>query len=216
MKASILLAVPILVFSQARGEALELDRVLDAHCEARADLESLRATFTQTKVFTVFDEQEESTGEFVFLAPDMLSWRFAMPDSSTTVIKGDVAWTMLPHIRQVQKVRLGGSSTDRIMSIVGFGSCGTGMKEEFDIALKGEDNGLILLEMVPVSDEISPYFSIIELGLDPGDFLPRLVVFREHSGDCLIFEFDAMEPGAPVSPDDFELSVPDGYELIEY
>lgn len=216
MKVSIFLAVSLLVFSAAHGEGLQLDDVLDAHCAARESLVSLRAGFTQTKVFTIFDEREESSGEFVFLRPDMLSWRFTMPDSSSTVIKGDVAWTVLPHIKQVQKVTLGGSSTDRIMSIVGFGSCGTGMKEDFNISLKGEENGLILLEMVPISDEISPYFSMIELGLDPGDFLPRLVLFREHSGDLLIFEFDSMEQGVSVGAEEFELFVPDGYELIEY
>jgi outer membrane lipoprotein-sorting protein len=216
MKRSIILAVSLLAFSSARGQGLELDDVLDAHCAARESLVSLRAGFKQTKVFTLFDEREESSGDFAFLRPGMLSWRFTSPDSTSTVVNGDVAWTVLPHIRQIQKVRLGGSSTDRVMSIVGFGSCGTGMKEDFDISLKGEDSGLILLEMVPTSDEISPYFSMIELGLDPGDFLPRLIVFREHSGDLLIFEFGSMEPGAPVGPEEFELSVPEGYELIEY
>ncbi len=216
MKKSIFLATSLLAFSSAHGQDLSLDEVLDAHCTARKGLVSLRASFTQTKVFTIFDEREESSGEFVFLRPDMLSWRFTSPDSTLTVIRGEAAWTVMPHIRQVQKVRLSGSSTDRIMSIVGFGSCGAGMKEDFDISLKGEENGLIHLEMVPTSEDISPYFSMIELGLDPGDFLPRKIVFREYSGDLLIFEFGGMDPGAPVDEAEFEFSVPEGFEVIEY
>jgi len=216
MKRYLLMAGALLVFSPVEGRELRLDEVLASHCRAREELVSLRASFTQTKVFTLFDEREESSGEFVYLRPGMLSWRFTSPDSSLTVIKGETAWTVLPHIRQVQKARLSGSSTDRVMSIVGFGSCGAGMKEDFDISLAGERDGLVILEMVPVSEDIAPYFSLIELGLDPDDYLPRGVVFHEHSGDLLIFEFTSVEPGAPVDEEQFEFSVPDGFDLIEY
>jgi outer membrane lipoprotein-sorting protein len=102
------------------------------------------------------------------------------------------------------------------MSIIGFGSCGATMKDEFDISLAGGENGLIVLAMIPLSDDISPYFSVIELGLDPDDFLPRKVVFREHSGDLMIFEFHDLEPGAEVDEGEFEISVPEGFELIIY
>jgi outer membrane lipoprotein carrier protein len=195
---------------------LTLDGVLDAHCAAREGLVSLRASFTQTKVFTLFDDEEEASGDFAFLRPGRIKWSFTSPDSTVTVMDGQSAWTVMPHIRQVQKVRLGGSSTDRIMSIIGFGSCGAEMREDFEITLKGQEGGLILLEMIPVSEDISPYFSLIVLGLDPGDHLPRRIVFREHSGDLMAFEFRDMAPGADVDAVEFEFSVPDGYVLTEY
>ena len=216
MRAAIFLAVTLLVFSQAWGEDPELDKVLDAHCKARAGLVSLRASFTQTTVFTLFDESEEASGEFAFLKPGRIKWSFTSPDSSLTVIDGESAWTVLPHIRQVQKVTLGGSSTDRVMSIIGFGSCGAEMREDFEITLKGEEDGLIILDMVPTSDDIAPYFSTIELGLDPGSYLPVKIVFHEHSGDLMVFEFSDLTPGAQVDAGEFEFSVPEGYELIEY
>ena len=216
MAARVLLAAVLFAAAPLKGQELSLDEVLDAHCKARESLVSMKADFTQTKVFTLFDEREESSGEFLFLRPNMLSWRFTAPDSTLTVIRGETAWTVLPHIRQVQKVSLGGSSTDRVMSIIGFGSCGAKMREDFEITLKGKEAGMILLGMVPVSEDISPYFSLIELGLDRADFLPRMIVFREHSGDLLIFEFDSLERGVPVNVKDFQLAVPDGFEVIEY
>jgi outer membrane lipoprotein-sorting protein len=54
------------------------------------------------------------------------------------------------------------------------------------------------------------------MGLDPGDYLPRRIVFTEHSGDLLIFEFSSVEPGADIGEDLFELRLPEGFELIEY
>jgi outer membrane lipoprotein-sorting protein len=195
---------------------LTLEEVLDAHCGAREGLVSLKAEFTQTKVFTLFDEREVSSGEFHFLRPGSLRWDFHFPDTTCTVIDGETAWTVLPHIKQVQKARLGGSSTDRVMSIIGFGSCGADMREDFDISLKGKENGLIILGMIPRSDDISPYFSRIDVGLDPSDFLPRLVIFVEHSGDLLIFEFTGVEPGARIPESAFDFAVPEGFEMIEY
>ncbi len=200
----------------ARGEEPSLDEVLEAYCSARESLVSLRARFTQTKVFTLFDEREKSSGEFAFLAPDMIRWSFTEPDSTVTVINGKAAWTVLPHIRQVQKVALSGSSTDRVMSIIGFGSCGEELRRDFDITLGKGGEGMIRLRLGPVSDDISPYFSLIELDLDPSDDLPRRVVFHELSGDLLVFRFDSLRQGVPVSPDEFKLTVPDDYELIEY
>lgn len=194
----------------------DVGAVLEAHCRAREGLGSLRARFTQTRVYAVFDEREESAGEFAFLRPGMIRWRFTSPDSSMTVIRADSAWTILPHIRQIQSTRLSGSSTDRIMSLVGFGSCGGRLADEFEIALAGDGGPLIVLDLVPVADEIAPYFARIELGLDPGDFLPRRIVFHEHSGDLLIFEFSDLRPQAPVPRAEFDLVVPDGYELIRY
>lgn len=216
MKRAVILAAVLLAFSSADGQDLSLDEVLDAQCVAREELVSLRASFTQTKVFTLFDEKEEASGEFAFLRPGRIMWSFTSPDSTLTVIDGESAWTVLPHIRQVQKVRLGGSSIDRIMSIIGFGSCGAEMREDFEISLKGKEDGLILLDMVPVSEDISPYFSVIELGLDPADHLPRRIVFQEHSGDLMIFEFRDVAPGAQVDTAEFEFSIPEGFELIEY
>jgi outer membrane lipoprotein carrier protein len=200
----------------ASEQGMTIDEVLEAHCAAREELASLRASFKQTKVFTLFDEREESAGEFAFLKPGMVRWRFTSPDSTISAIRGDTAWTVLPHIRQVQKVGLGGSSTDRVMSIIGFGACGEGMRDDFSIVLKEDADSLILLEMIPLAESIAPYFSIIELGLDPDDLLPRLIVFHEHSGDLLIFEFDSVEPGADVDPDEFDFSVPEGFEVVEY
>jgi outer membrane lipoprotein-sorting protein len=211
---SIMLTAVSTAMPPQSGESLE--EVLDAHCAAREDLVSLRASFTQTKVFTLFGEEEKSAGEFAFLRPGMIRWQFTIPDSTVTVIKDDIAWTVLPHIRQVHKSCLGGSSTDRVMSIIGFGSCGEGLTEDFEISFNGEEGGLIILDMVPLSEEVSPYFSAIEMGLDRGDYLPRRIVFNEHSGDLLVFEFSNVAPGSAVDAGEFDISVPDGFEIVEY
>jgi len=214
--AALAAAVSVRAAATAPAKEMTLAEVLEAHCRAREGLESLRARFTQTRVYTVFDEREESAGAFAFRRPGMLRWQFASPDSSVTVIRGDSAWTVLPRIRQVQKMALGGSSTDRVMSIIGFGSCGKGFAEAFKITLKGTEGARAVLEMIPVAEDIAPYFSLIELALDPKDFLPRRIVFHEHSGDLMIFEFSDLRPGARVPASEFHLAVPTGYELVEY
>ena len=211
-----LLATGLTAADLGDSKSESLGEVLDAHCKARSELASLRARFTQTEVFTVLDEREESAGEFAFLRPDMILWRFTSPDSSLSVIQGDSAWAVFPHVKQVHKMQVRGSSTDRVMSIIGFGSCGDHLTEGFDIPSAEESDSLTVLSMVPLSDDVSRYFALIELGLDPDDHLPRRIVFHEHSGDLLIFRFTDLRPNADVGRDEFEFGVPDGYELIEY
>ena len=212
--AAIVLAVFVLSGSAAAQESL--DDVLAAHCEARAELRSLKAGFTQTRIFIIFEEEEISSGEFCYMSPNRVLWQFFEPDSSRTVLSGDTGWTVIPGVKQVQRIALGGSSTDRVLSIVGFGPCGGELSDFFEIEMMPAGDGPFHLRLAPTDESISPYFSAIELFLDRDDFLPRRIVFTEISDDLVIFEFSRMEKGADIDESLFEWSVPEGFEVLEY
>lgn len=210
------IALALFVLSGSGAAQESLDDILAAHCHARAELKSLKADFTQTRVFTIFEEEEISRGEFYFLRPNRVLWQFLEPDSSRTVLNGDAGWTVLPGVKQVQRIALGGSSTDRVLSIVGFGPCGGELSDFFEIEMVPADDGPFHLRLAPMDESISPYFSAIELFLDRDDFLPRRIVFTEISDDLVIFEFSRVDKGAQIDESLFEWSVPEGFELIEY
>jgi outer membrane lipoprotein-sorting protein len=216
LQAAATFALALIVLSSPGAAEESLDDVLAAHCEARAALKSLEADFTQTRVFTIFEEEEVSSGEFFFLHPGRVLWQFYDPDSSRTVLRGDTGWTVLPGVKQVQRITLGGSSTDRVLSIVGFGPCGGELADYFDIEMMPVSEGPFHLHLSPIDDAISPYFSVIELFLDREDFLPRRIVFTEISEDLVIFEFSRMESGVDIDESKFEWSVPEGFEVLEY
>jgi outer membrane lipoprotein-sorting protein len=194
-----------------------LEQIMDAHCRARANTTSLRAEFVQTRVFTLFDETETSRGELLFAHPEQIGWFYSEPDQSSTVINGEVGWTVLPHIRQIQKFRLEGSTTNRVLAIVGFGKCAAPLTDSFEVSMaenNGDEHYTLVLE--PTDGAITPYFSRIDLSLNREDFLPRRIELYEKSGDRMIFEFTALDSKAEININRFEYAVPAGYTVVEY
>lgn len=193
-----------------------LDDVLARHCRARESTSTLMAKFDQTKVFILFDEEETSRGVVYFTQPDRIRWQYAEPDRSATVINGTVGWSVFPDIEQVQKFELEGSRTNKVLSIVGFGRCNVPLTESFDISLSRGKKGTFVLNMRPTDEDITPYFSGVNLTLDGEDYLPRQIELQERSGDVLRFLFSDLQKDIELEPALFEYKVPDGYEVVEY
>lgn len=196
---------------------LSLEQILDAHCRARANTDALRAKFVQTRVFTLFDETETSRGELLFAQPEKIGWFYSEPDRSSTVINGAEGWTVLPHIKQVQKFRLEGSTTNRVLAIVGFGECGAPLTDSFEVSMAENIGGdYYTLVLKPTDGAIAPYFNRIDLSLDREDFLPRRIELFEKSGDRMVFEFHNLDSKAEININRFEYVVPDGFTAVEY
>jgi outer membrane lipoprotein-sorting protein len=195
---------------------LTLEQIIDQHCRARQATTTIKAKFTQTKVFTLFEETEISSGTLFFARPDRICWQYRDPDKSTIVIKSDAGWSVFPHIKQIQKFKLNGSKTNKILSIVGFSACGTALTDTFDIELGEGGNDIYLLLLKPIDPDVTPFFSRIDLFLDRSDFLPRKIVLHEKSGDLLRFNFTDLERNKILDESVFELVVPDDYEVVEY
>lgn len=201
--------------SAAAGQ-LTLDEVIAEHCRARAATATVKAKFTQTKVFTLFDETKTSKGTLLFAQPARICWQYESPDKSSTVINGKTGWSVFPDIKQVQKFLLDGSKTNKVLSIVGFGECSTPMTESFEIELdQGRKVGYVLL-LKPTDPDITPYFSRIDLTLDRSDYMPREIVLHEKAGDLLRFEFSGFKRNTRLDDSIFEWVVPAGYEVVGY
>jgi outer membrane lipoprotein-sorting protein len=193
-----------------------LDEVLANHCRARETTATLKARFDQTKVFTLFEEEEKSKGVVYFAQPGRICWQYSQPDQSSTVINEQAGWSVFPDIKQVQKFNLAGSQTNKVLSIVGFGPCGSPLTESFDIAMSKGKKGAFVLEMKPTDEGITPYFSRVVLTLDKSDYLPRKIELHERSGDILMFGFSDLDRNIKLNNAIFEYAVPDGYEVVEY
>jgi outer membrane lipoprotein carrier protein len=193
-----------------------LDEILSRHCRARQATVTLKADFEQTKVFVLFDEKEKSEGTVYFAQPGRICWQYSQPDKSSTVINETSGWSVFPEIKQVQKFALEGSTTNKVLSIVGFGPCGAPLTESFDITLSAADGKEFVLEMKPTDEAITPYFSRVTLSLDESDYLPRKIQLHERSGDILVFVFSDLDRNVELDNAMFEFAVPEGYEVVEY
>jgi outer membrane lipoprotein-sorting protein len=206
----------LIIPATSRSGGPTLDEVLAGYCKAREATAALKADFEQTRVFALFDEEEVSKGTFYFAQPDRVCWQYTEPDESRTVISGELGWSVFPEIEQVQKFKLAGSKTNRVLSIVGFGACGQPLSDSFDITLEKTGKRAFVLDMTPTDKDITPYFSRIELTLDRKDFLPRKIVLHEKSGDILTFGFSDLKRSVELEDSIFEYHVPEGYVVVEY
>lgn len=206
----------LLVVGAPRAGQPTLDEVLAQHCRAREAVVTLKAQFTQIKIFTLFDEEEKSKGVLYFSNPQRICWQYSEPDESATVINGSDGWSVFPHIKQIHKFKLDGSQTNKVLSIVGFGPCAAPLTESFEIVLGEVKKGTVSLDMTPTDDGIRPYFSRIHLTLARSDHLPRQIELYEKSGDILRFEFSDIKRDTKLDKTIFECAVPDGYEVVEY
>jgi outer membrane lipoprotein carrier protein len=206
----------VLVAGASRAGQPTLEEVLAQHCRARETVMTLKAQFDQIKEFTLFDEEEKSKGVLYFSHPHRICWQYSEPDESATVINGSDGWSVFPHIKQIQKFKLQGSQTNKVLSIVGFGPCAAPLTESFDIALEEVKKNTVTLDMTPTDDGIRPYFSRIHLTLGRSDFLPRRIDLYEKSGDILRFEFSKIKRDIELDNAIFEYVVPGGYEVVEY
>jgi outer membrane lipoprotein-sorting protein len=202
--------------SASEPEQPSLEQLLVAHCNAREATTTLRARFVQTRTFALFDEKETSGGELFFAQPDRICWQYSDPDQSSTVINGEWGWSAFPDIKQIQKFELGGSQTNKILSIVGFGSCTAPLSKSFEITLASRGNGTVVLQMEPTDKDLKPYISSVDLTLDESDYLPRKIVLHERSGDLLEFEFSGLKRNLRLDATIFVYRVPKGYEVVEY
>jgi outer membrane lipoprotein carrier protein len=215
-RAALLAVAAVVLLAPSWGHGTSprpLGEVVAAHCRAREETATLRARFVQTKVFTVLGEEERSAGVLYYRKPDRLRWEYLEPDRAWTVIDGARGWAVFPSTRQVQRFELGGSRTDAILSIVGFGACGPAFADSFDMTLGSGPGGAPVLSMAPRRPELAASFTRIELTLDPKDDLPRLVVLHEITGDTVRFEFQDVRRGVPLEGSLFQFTTPKGYTV---
>ncbi len=212
--AATLMSLFLAAVSAASGQTVE--EVLAGYCRAREATVALETKFTQRKILTLFDEEEIAKGTLYFAHPDRIRWQYSEPDRSTTVINGNWGWSVLHDIKQVQRFRLDGSTTNKVLSIVGFGSCGGSLRESFAISLGDGGKGGYLLEMTPTDAQIRPYFSRVDILIDRSDYLPRKIEMHERSGDLLVFEFENLDRESIPDSTLFEFALPEGFELVEY
>lgn len=193
-----------------------LGAILASYEKAKKELQSIKTSFTQTKILNVFNDKEEAQGILFYNKPWRAIWQFTAPGQSTTVVNSGDAWAVFPAIKQIQKLRTDTSNTRMLLSLIGFDGGEVELSRLFDISLLDTPQQSIGLRLVPIDEKISPFFSEIELFLAPEDFLPRRIVMHETSKDLLIFEFHDLEKNIKLDDSLFEFSVPEGFEVITY
>jgi len=220
-------AVAAVAFSFAAAVATSpqgnwtLDNVLKQLDAQAVDFQSLTADLQRTKVTVVVNDKSTESGKLFVRRDGKMRIEFTQPDPQTILRDGDIFYIYNPKIHRVEEYNLGNkkSVVDQFL-LLGFGTSGTSMKESYAITLQGEvtlDNQkVILLDLLPKTDEVKRQLSKIQLWLDESTWLPAQQRFDETgSGDYLIVRYKNVMRNVRIPDAQFKPHWPHGTTRIQ-
>jgi outer membrane lipoprotein-sorting protein len=218
-------AVAAVVFSFAAATSPQgnwtLDNVLKQLDTQAVDFQSLTADLERTKVTVVVNDKSTESGKLFVRRDGKMRIELTQPDPQTILRDGDIFYIYNPKIHRVEEYNLGNkkSVVDQFL-LLGFGTSGTSMKESYAITLQGEvtlDNQkVILLDLLPKTDEVKRQLSKIQLWLDESTWLPAQQRFDETgSGDYLIVRYKNVMRNVRIPDAQFKPHWPHGTTRIQ-
>jgi len=214
--------VGLFVLPNPQPQAMDVDAVLTAIEAADAEVESFTADMVSTEHIVLFDDRDVESGTVAFLKPTFFRREVTEPNERTEVI-GDAKVTVyIPRINQAQIISLEGSAEEgQDLTVPGLASSSE-LKSAYAVSLQGvttdESDGatLYVLRLVPnVGTPPAKHYKAITLSVAEGEWHPaRRILLESHTGDTTTIELSniALNPG--LEPDDFELDLPEGTEII--
>src|SRR6266481_2070863 len=198
-----------------------LDNVLKQLDVQAASFRSLTADLERTKVTVVVNDKSTETGQISVRSDDKMRIEVTQPDARTILRDGDNFYIYNPKIHRVEEYNLGKkkSVVDQFL-LLGFGTSGSSLKESYTITLRGEESldnhKVILLELLPKTDEVKHQLSKIQLWLDESTWLSAQQQFYETgSGDYFIVRYKNMARNVKIPDSQFKPHWPHGTTKVQ-
>jgi outer membrane lipoprotein-sorting protein len=201
--------------------SLTLDNVLKQLDTQAADFHSMSADLERTKVTVVVNDKSTQSGKISVRRDGKMRIELTQPDPQTILRDGDNFYIYNPKIHRVEEYNLGNkkSVVDQFL-LLGFGTSGSSLKESYTITLHGEEtldnHKVILLELLPKTDEVKRQLSKIQLWLDESTWLSAQQQFYETgSGDYFIVRYKNMARNVKIPDSEFKPHWPHGTTKVQ-
>jgi outer membrane lipoprotein-sorting protein len=198
-----------------------LDNILKQMDAQAANFHSLTADLERTKVTVVVNDKSVESGQISVRSDDKMRIEVTQPDARTILRDGDNFYIYNPKIHRVEEYNLGKkkSVVDQFL-LLGFGTSGSSLKESYTVTLQGEDTldnrKVLLLELLPKTDEVRKQLSKIQLWLDESTWLPvQQQFFETGSGDYFIIRYRNINRNVRIPDSQFKPHWPHGTTKIQ-
>src|SRR6202158_1074399 len=215
------------VFSAPTGSAASqqgtwtLENVLKQLDAQASEFHSLTADLERTKVTVVVNDKSTESGKILVRRDEKMRIELTQPDPRTILRDGDNFYIYNPKIHRVEEYNLGKkkSLVDQFL-LLGFGTPGSELKKSYAITLQGEETldsrKVVLLELLPKSDDVKNQLSKIQLWLDESSWLPAQQKFFETgSGDYFIFHEKKIARNVRIADSEFKPHWPHGTNHVK-
>ena len=193
-----------------------LENILKQLDTQAADFRSLTADLERTKVTVVVNDKSTESGKISVRRDDKMRIELTQPDPRTILRDGDDFYIYNPKIHRVEEYNLGKkkSLVDQFL-LLGFGTPGSELKKSYSITLQGEETldnrKVVLLELLPKSDDVRNQLSKIQLWFDESTWLPAQQKFYETgSGDYFIIQYKNIARNVRIADSEFKPHWPHG------
>jgi outer membrane lipoprotein-sorting protein len=198
-----------------------LDNVLKQLDTQAAGFQSLTADLERTKVTVVVNDKSTESGQILVRRDDKMRIEVTQPDARTILRDGDNFYIYNPKIHRVEEYNLGKkkSLVDQFL-LLGFGTPGSDLKKSYSITLQGEETidnrKVVLLELLPKSDDVRNQLSKIQLWIDESTWLPAQQKFYESgSGDYFIIQYKNVARNVRITDSEFKPHWPHGTTRVK-
>lgn len=198
-----------------------LDNVLKQLDAQAAAFHSLSADMQRTKVTVVVNDKSTESGTLLVRRDAKMRIEVTQPDPRTILRDGDKFYIYNPKIHRVEEYNLGNkkSVVDQFF-LLGFGTSGSSLKESYTASVQGEDTlegqKVVLLQLLPKTDEVKRQLSKIQLWLDESTWLPVQQQFYETgSGDYFIIRYKNIMRNVRIPDSEFKPHWPHGTTKVQ-
>jgi outer membrane lipoprotein-sorting protein len=198
-----------------------LDNILKQMDAQAAGFQSLTADLERTKVTVVVNDKSTESGQIIVRRDDKMRIDVTQPDARTILRDGDNFYIYNPKIHRVEEYNLGKkkSVVDQFL-LLGFGTSGSSLKESYSVTLQGEDTldnrKVLLLELLPKTEEVRKQLSKIQLWLDESTWLPvQQKFFETGSGDYFIIRYRNINRNVRIPDNEFKPHWPHGTTRVQ-
>ncbi len=172
-----------------------------------ANLQSVRADWTQTVTAANGEIGDEARGTLALEAPRQFRWEALEPYRQLIVADGRKVWVYDPDLLQVTVRDQGAAEAHSPLTVLTDLSQ---LDRDFFASESGERDGLAWLKLVSRAPE--PEFEYAELGFSDSG-LERMI-FKDLLGNVTEIRFDDWQRNADLPADTFRFTPPDDVDVI--
>jgi len=187
--------------------SVKLDALIERVVEQQRAVRTLEAEFVQVKVSDLLLEAVESTGVFLFRAPDLVRWDYRQPDSMVVLFVEDTVTTYHPAQARAEQIKVS-SKQRRFVKVLAGTQPLDDLTSHFSITLSdpgGEAHYQLTLR--PVGNMLSKKLRSVEIEVDRKLFLPVVIEYNEADGDSTRYEFKKMVINPEIDDSRFRLEL---------
>jgi outer membrane lipoprotein-sorting protein len=188
-----------------------VESVLNMMDAGARDFRTLTANIEHIKFTAVVSDTSIEYGQLWFRKKDeKMRIEFTRPDTRTILRLGDSLFIYTPKINRVEEHNLGKNRAlvDQYL-LLGFGSRSDSVKKNYTVTFSGEQEldgkRTLLLELVPMSDEVRAQISKIQIWIDESAWLPiQQKFFETGSGDYFIAHYTEIKKNLKIDDSKFK------------